>query len=147
MNANARFVICCRLQEALADLAVLQDEKKQWEFQEELKSINEINVRPVTPSKIPVGSWRVEEEKELNRALAGSNGLLDSNRRSTDRSASPAPSKIPIGGWRGKLTVYKKVMESQEEVKSKNATAATRSRQGQYFKLNASKTPSKIPIR
>ena len=67
------------MQEALADLAVLQDEKKEWEFREELKTINEINVRPVTPSKIPVGSWRVEEEKELNRALAG-NGLLDSNR-------------------------------------------------------------------
>ena len=61
-------------------MAVLQDEKKQWEFQEELKSINELNVRPVTPSKIPVGSWRVEEEKELNRALAGVGGFLDSNR-------------------------------------------------------------------
>ena len=35
----------------------------------------------------------------------------------------------------------------QEEIKSKNVVAASRSRQGQYFKLNASKTPSKIPIR
>ena len=78
------FLFFSRLQEALADLAVLQDEKKEWEFREELKTINEINVRPVTPSKIPVGSWRVEEEKELNRALAG-NGLLDSNRSTHDQ--------------------------------------------------------------
>ena len=68
-------------------------------------------------------------------------------RRSTERSASPAPSKIPVGGWRSKVSVYKKVMEKQEEIKSKNVVAASRSRQGQYFKLNASKTPSKIPIR
>lgn len=113
-------------------------------FQEELKSINELNTRPVTPSKIPVGSWRVEEEKELNRALAG-NGLLDSNRRSIERSASPATSKIPVGGWRSKVTVYKKVMEKQEEIKSKDVGTPSRGRQ--YFKINASKTQTKIPIR
>jgi hypothetical protein len=76
-----------------------------------------------------------------------SNGHLDSNRRSTERSASPAVSKIPVGGWRSKLTVYKKVMESQEDVKMKTVATRGRQGQGQYFKLNASKTPSKIPIR
>ncbi len=103
-----------------------------------------MNTRPVTPSKIPVGSWRVEEEKELNRALAG-NGLLDSNRLSLERSGSPATSKIPVGGWRSKVSVYKKVMEKQEETKSKDIGMTTQGRQ--YFKINASKTQSKIPIR
>jgi hypothetical protein len=50
----------------------------------------------------------------LNGSLG--NGFLDSNRRSTERSASPATSKIPVGGWRSKLTVYKKVMEGQESI-------------------------------
>jgi len=109
-------------------------------FQEELKSINELNTRPVTPSKIPVGSWRVEEEKELNRALAGNGQILDSNR---ERSA--ATSKIPVGGWRTKVSVYKKVMEKQEEIKSKGIGTSSCGRQ--YFKINASKAQSKIPIR
>ena len=50
----------------------------------------EANLKPVTPSKIPVGSFRVEEEKAINRAL---NGQQDSNRKSS-RGSSP-PSRIP----------------------------------------------------
>ena len=50
----------------------------------------------MTPSKIPVGSFRVEEEKAINRAL---NGHHDSNRQSNDKdrghSPPPPPSKIP----------------------------------------------------
>ena len=48
----------------------------------------EANLRPVTPSRIPVGSFRVEEEKAINRAL---NGHGDSNRATTP----PPPSRIP----------------------------------------------------
>ena len=39
----------------------------------------EADLRPVTPSKIPVGAFRVEEEKAINRALTG--GAQDSNRQ------------------------------------------------------------------
>ena len=45
----------------------------------------EADLRPVTPSKIPVGAFRVEEEKAINRALTGG---LDSNRQ---KSPPPAP--------------------------------------------------------
>ena len=57
------------------------------------KNEKQANLKPVTPSKIPVGSFRVEEEKAINRALTGS---ADSNRRSSERTVSPAPpSRIP----------------------------------------------------
>ena len=56
------------------------------------KSEQEADLRPITPSKIPVGAWRAEEEKAINRALNG----VDSNINSTDRAVSPAPpSRIP----------------------------------------------------
>ena len=58
------------------------------------KSEQEADLRPITPSKIPVGAWRAEEEKAINRAL---NGSMDSNR--DERSVSPNPpptvSRIP----------------------------------------------------
>ena len=60
------------------------------------------DLRPVTPSKIPVGSFRVEEEKAINRALIGTvSGTQVSNRRSSERVSSPAPptpvvSRIPM---------------------------------------------------
>merc|ERR1719147_378063 len=61
-----------RLEEALARLAGLEEEKKQWLFMEEVrKNEKEADLRPVTPSKIPVGAFRVEEEKAINRALNG----------------------------------------------------------------------------
>ena len=62
------------------------------------KNEKEADLRPVTPSKIPVGAFRVEEEKAINRALNGgpANGSMDSNRQSSERAVSPAPpSRIP----------------------------------------------------
>ena len=56
----------------------------------------EADLRPITPSKIPVGAWRAEEEKAINRALNGPIGSMDSNRQSSERAISPAPpSRIP----------------------------------------------------
>ena len=137
-----------QLQEALAELAEIREEKKQWQFQEELRNMSEsnvTNVRPMTPSKIPVGNWRVEEEKDINRALSGN--------ESRSRATSPAPSRIPKPGWRNKLSVYKKVMEKQEAAaasEKKKAVAASTSashRKGNYFKLNAPARAPKIPTR
>ena len=58
------------------------------------KGEQEVDLRPITPSKIPVGAWRAEEERAITRAL---NGSMDSNRQSGgERSVSPAPpSRIP----------------------------------------------------
>jgi len=85
-----------RLEEALSRLAVIEEEKQQWLFMEQVRRTEqEADLRPVTPSKIPVGSFRVEEEKAINRALSGiplpTN--VDSNRQ---KSPPPAPvSRIP----------------------------------------------------
>ena len=49
-------------------------------------------MKPVTPSKIPVGSFRVEEEKAINRAL---NGHHDSNREPSRATSPSPPSRIP----------------------------------------------------
>lgn len=143
-----------QLQDALAELAGIKEEKKQWQFQEELRNMSEaVTVRPMTPSKIPVGSFRVEAEKDINRALNGGGGHAaaaagghhDQNR---SRASSPAPSKIPIGGWRGKLSVYKSVMEKQETAKeaAKKKTSSA-ARKGNYFKLNAPSRLPKVPTR
>ena len=62
------------------------------------KNEKEADLKPVTPSKIPVGTFRVEEEKAINRAINGgpTNGSMDSNRQSSERAISPAPpSRIP----------------------------------------------------
>merc|ERR1711935_393305 len=140
-----------QLQEALAELAGIKEEKKQWEFQEEIRNMkpdttSSAVMRPVTPSRIPVGAFRVEQEKEINRALSGSS---DSVGNSRSRATSPNPSRIPVGGWRGKLSVYKRVMEKQEatteEAKKKSATVTAR--KSNYFKLNAPARAPKIPTR
>jgi len=141
-----------QLQEALAELAGIKEEKKQWQFQEEMRNMSESQssaavMRPVTPSKIPVGSWRVEEEKDINRALSGGGPGSDGG-NSRSRATSPNPSRIPVGGWRNKLSVYKRVMEKQEATteatKKKNATVV---RKSNYFKLNAPARAPKIPTR
>lgn len=104
---------------------------------EELKNMNEVNIRPVTPSKIPVGKYRVEIEKDINRAMlngtnGNSGGGSDSNR--TSRSTSPTPvSRIPVGHWRNKTTAYKKLMERQEK---KDLSNSSERNKRQYFKLN-----------
>ena len=137
-----------KLQEALLELTDLQEEKKKRDFEEEMRNITESNARPITPSKIPVGSWRVEEEKDINRALNGGDRKLSSTANSS-RSASPAPSRIPLGGWRNKLSVYKKVMDKDAEKEKARKTLSNGSsglsKKGNYFKLNASR--SKIPSR
>eukprot|EP00092_Neocalanus_flemingeri_P029237 GFUD01031740.1.p1 GENE.GFUD01031740.1~~GFUD01031740.1.p1 ORF type:complete len:257 (+),score=92.69 GFUD01031740.1:74-844(+) len=88
-----------RLEDTLVNLAGLEEEKKHWLFMEEVRmSEEEADIRPVTPSKIPVGAFRVEEEKAINRALSAGpgQGSADSNRRAVERSSSPAaPSRIP----------------------------------------------------
>ena len=141
-----------QLQEALAELAGIKEEKKQWEFQEELRNMkakaeaNPAVMRPVTPSKIPVGNFRVEQEKEINRALSGSSDSVGSSR---SRATSPNPSRIPVGGWRGKLSVYKRVMEKQEATteEAKKKSANVTARKSNYFKLNAPARAPKIPTR
>jgi len=145
-----------QLQEALAELAEIKEEKKAWQFQEELRNMKleavaVASVRPVTPSKIPVGSWRVEEEKDINRALHSSSSSTSStSENNRSRATSPAPSRIPVGGWRSqaKLSVYKRVMEKQEaasEAKKKNNSAVVR--KSNYFKLNAPARGPSIPSR
>lgn len=140
-----------QLQEALAELAEIKEEKKQWQFQEELRNMkleSSVAARPVTPSKIPVGNWRVEEEKDINRALSTPpDRALSASDRS--RATSPAPSRIPLGGWRNKLSVYKRVMEKQEAAgheaaKKKNSAVV---RKSNYFKLNAPARGPSIPTR
>ena len=55
------------------------------------RSEQEADLRPITPSKIPVGAWRAEEEKAINRAL---NGSCDSNRNVLEF----IPKKIKLNG-------------------------------------------------
>ena len=128
--------------DASLELVDLQEEKKKWEFEQELKKeVSESQVRPVTPSKIPVGSWRVEEEKDINRALNG--------------EKPPAPSKIPMGNWRSKAgSAYQSLMEKESKKKAAAASSGNNKssglqppKKGQYFKLNAARSMSKIPSR
>ena len=101
---------------------------------EELKNMNELNIRPVTPSKIPVGKYRVEMETDINRAmLNGSNGIGGSDSNRTSRSTSPTPvSRIPVGHWRNKTTAYKNLMERQEKKELSNSSERNKR---QYFKF------------
>ena len=68
-----------------------------------------MELKPVTPSKIPVGHFRLEEEKAINRVLNGkdSNRMVNSN-----RSSSPSSSRIPkfFGSnyMRVKVTIFDK---------------------------------------
>ncbi len=123
-----------KLQHSQLDLAELQEEKRKWDFEEELRvTASESSARPVTPSKIPVGAWRVEEEKDITKAMN-----------------SPPPSKIPVGGWRSKSSVYKDVMD-KESVKKAAAVRTTSKTcaERQYFKISSSVASgrSKIPSR
>ena len=134
------------LQEAAAELEGLREEKRRWEFEEELKAAaSETNLRPITPSKIPVGGFRLQEEKAINRALNGGGGG-----ESKSRAVSPGPSRIPMGNWRSKLSVYKKVMDKREEEAEDSSKKQSRLPR-KYFNLNASsnlsRSRSKIPSR
>ena len=95
-------------------LATLREEKAHWNFLQELRNINEATVKPITPSKIPVGKYRVETDIDISNIDSNRLGeQLDLNRNS--RASSPSPgSKIPVGGWRGRTTAYKKILERQE---------------------------------
>ena len=135
------------LQEAAAELEGLREEKRRWEFEEELKAAaSETNLRPITPSKIPVGGFRLQEEKAINRALNGGGGGGESK----SRAVSPGPSRIPMGNWRSKLSVYKKVMDKREEEAEDSSKKQSRLPR-KYFNLNASsnlsRSRSKIPSR
>ena len=138
------------LQEAAAELGELREQKRQWEFEEELKAAaSETSLRPITPSKIPVGGWRVQEEKAINRALNGGGGGGSGGGESKSRAVSPGPSRIPMGSWRSKLSVYKKVMDKREEEEDSSKKQSKLPRK--YFNLNASsnlsRSRSKIPSR
>lgn len=138
-----------RLEEALASLATIQEEKKQWLFMEEVRKTEvESSQRPITPSKIPVGAFRVEEERSINRAL---NGSMDSNRRSTERAVSPAPSRIPClgGNWKNKLgTNYKKMLDKQEKAANERQEKEIKSRGKRHrLTLTPATSHSKIPSR
>jgi len=139
-----------RLEEALTRLAGLEEEKKHWVFMEGVrKSEAEADIRPVTPSKIPVGSFRVEEEKAINRALTGSNnGVMDSNRRSSERAISPAPpptiSRIPM--LSNKLGAnYKKVQEKIEKAANEKQERTNKLR-GKRHKLSLTPATSHSTI-
>merc|ERR1711971_893675 len=82
-----------RLEEALSRLTVIEEEKQQWLFMEQVRRTEqEADLRPVTPSKIPVGAFRVEEEKAINRALNSSGIPLPtstSSHNDSNRQKSP----------------------------------------------------------
>ena len=130
-----------QLQEAVLELEDLREFKAQRDFEDEIKQIgSKSEVRPITPSKIPVGNWRVEEEKDINRALNGS------------RSASPAPSRIPTATTgRARSSAYKALMEKESAKKAQMLRSPSGSqlkqRPPQYFKLANGSNKSKIPGR
>ena len=64
----------------------------------------EADVKPVAPSKIPVGWYRVEEEKRINRALSRDRSSLaasSSGKMVRERSMS----RIPVFSSRSSCTV------------------------------------------
>ena len=64
----------------------------------------EADVKPVAPSKIPVGWFRVEEEKRINRALSRDRSSLaasSSGKMVRERSMS----RIPVFSSRSSCTV------------------------------------------
>ncbi|XP_040574929.1 kinesin light chain 1 [Lepeophtheirus salmonis] len=134
-----------KLKEAYEEIEELHIERREMQFNDEIRNMSESNLRPITPSKIPVGAWRVEEEKAINSALDSNhnnNNTIMSTSNKTSRSSSPAPSRLPIGAWRTKVNAYKSVME-KKEIKEKAESHARNKRS--YFKLNA--PTSKIPSR
>merc|ERR1719323_1379371 len=118
-----------RLEDALSRLAQLEEEKKHWDFMEATrKNEKEATLKPVTPSKIPVGSFRVEEEKAINRALNG-NGQTDSNRA----ASPPPPSRIPK--FFKPSSNYMRVKEKMEKAANEKSEAQRKLR-GKSHKLS-----------
>jgi len=140
-----------RLEDAILRVTELEEEKKHWVFMEEVKKLETAaDLKPVTPSKIPVGSFRVEEEKAINRALNGSgNGFMDSNRRSSERAVSPSPappvvSRIPM--LSNKLGAnYKKVQEKIEKAENERQER-TKKLRGKSHKLTLTPATSNTSI-
>jgi len=132
-----------RLEDALSRLAGLEEEKKHWEFMEKTRqNEKEANLKPVTPSKIPVGSFRVEEEKAINRAL---NGHHDSNRQSSRASSPTPPSRIPkFSGASNYMRVKEKIEKAANE-----KCEAQRKLRGKSHKLSLTPASSHslIPMR
>jgi len=138
-----------RLEDALSRLAGLEEEKIHWTFMEEVrKTEQEADLRPITPSKIPVGAWRAEEEKAINRALNGPVGAMDSNRQSTERAVSPVPpSRIPKFSF--KLgNNYKAVQEKIEKANNEREEKGRKMRGKRHkLTLTPATSHSKIPSR
>merc|ERR1719323_203163 len=129
-----------KLEDAMSRLAQLEEEKKHWDFMEETRrNEKEANLKPVTPSKIPVGSFRVEEEKAINRAL---NGQTDSNRA----ASPPPPSRIPK--FFKPSSNYIKVKEKMEKAANEKSEAQRKLR-GKSHKLSLTPAASHslIPTR
>jgi len=83
-----------RLEEAVTRLAGLEVERSHWLFMEEMrKAEQDADSFKVTPSKIPVGSFRVEEERAINKALSRPSSPI--GRRSPSPSPIPTVSRIP----------------------------------------------------
>lgn len=138
-----------RLEDALAMLAGLEEEKNHWNFMEEVrKAEQEVDLRPITPSKIPVGAWRAEEEKAINRALNGPNGSTDSNRQSSERAVSPAPpSRIPKFSLKLGAN-YKAVQEKIEKANNEREEKGRKMRGKRHkLTLTPATSHSKIPSR
>merc|ERR1711915_105357 len=117
-----------KLEDAMSRLAQLEEEKKHWDFMEETRrNEKEATLKPVTPSKIPVGSFRVEEEKAINRALTVHN---DSN-----RAVSPPPSRIPKFFSKIPSSNYMRVKEKMEKAANEKSEAQRKLR-GKSHKLS-----------
>lgn len=142
-----------RLEDALARLAGIEEEKLHWNFMEEVrKSEQEADLRPITPSKIPVGAWRAEEEKAINRALNNNNNNQQQNQsqewQSEPRAVSPAPpSRIPKFSL--KLgNNYKAVQEKIEKANNEREEKGRKMRGKRHkLTLTPATSHSKIPSR
>lgn len=84
-----------RLEDVLANIAGLEVEQEQHLLMQEARQLEqEADTKPVVASKIPVGSFRVEEERRINRALSrerSSGGMLGGGRIVRERSMSRIP--------------------------------------------------------
>ena len=101
-------------------IAEVKEENAQWMFMEDLRNIDDDNLRPLTPSRIPVGNSHLTKdgvEQDIIHILINEmngDGCTDSKRNSRSRSPTPS-SRIPVGDWRNKTTAYKNMMERQEK--------------------------------
>merc|ERR1711971_780205 len=89
-----------KLEETLTKLAGLEVEASHGQFLNEVKrSEEEADSWAVAPSKIPVGAFRVEEERAINRALSRPSSPRGLSRPSSPhqlRSPAPAPPSLTI---------------------------------------------------